>query len=45
MKDEGLRIAWVSIAGTGTPEFGVVPWNEAPPVRPALKDAAEAPTG
>jgi enoyl-CoA hydratase len=29
----------------GTPEFGVVPWNEAPPVRPALKDAAEAPTG
>jgi enoyl-CoA hydratase len=26
----------------GTPEFGVVPWNEAPPVRPALKEAAEA---
>jgi enoyl-CoA hydratase len=29
----------------GTPEFGVVPWHEAPPVRPALKDAAEAPAG
>jgi enoyl-CoA hydratase len=29
----------------GTAEFGVVPWNQAPPVRPALKDAAEAPTG
>jgi enoyl-CoA hydratase len=29
----------------GTPEFGVVPWNEAPPVKPALKDAAEAPAG
>ena len=29
----------------GTPEFGVIPWHEAPPVRPALKDAAEAPTG
>jgi len=29
----------------GTPEFGVVPWNEAPPVQPALKHAAEAPTG
>ena len=29
----------------GTPEFGVVPWHEAPPVRPALKDAAEAPVG
>jgi enoyl-CoA hydratase len=27
----------------GTAEFGVVPWNEAPPVKPALKDAAEAP--
>src|SRR5579859_3877316 len=27
----------------GTPEFGVVPWHEAPPVKPALKDAAEAP--
>ena len=24
----------------GTPEFGVVPWHEAPPVRPAVKDAA-----
>jgi enoyl-CoA hydratase len=24
----------------GTPEFGVVPWNEAPPVRPAVKEAA-----
>ena len=29
----------------GTPQFGVVPWHEAPPVRPALKDAAEAPAG
>jgi enoyl-CoA hydratase len=29
----------------GTPEFGVVPWHEAPPVRPAVKDAAEAPAG
>jgi enoyl-CoA hydratase len=29
----------------GTPEFGVVPWQEAPPVRPAVKDAAEAPAG
>jgi enoyl-CoA hydratase len=29
----------------GTPEFGVVPWNEAPPVRPAVKGAAEAPAG
>jgi enoyl-CoA hydratase len=29
----------------GTPRFGVVPWNEAPPVRPALKNAAEAPAG
>jgi enoyl-CoA hydratase len=29
----------------GTAEFGVVPWNEAPPVKPALKDAAEAPVG
>jgi enoyl-CoA hydratase len=29
----------------GTPEFGVVPWNEAPPVRPAVKEAAEATTG
>jgi enoyl-CoA hydratase len=29
----------------GTPEFGVVPWHEAPPVRPALKHAAEAPAG
>jgi enoyl-CoA hydratase len=27
----------------GTPEHGVVPWNQAPPVRPAVKDAAEAP--
>src|SRR5271170_7284315 len=29
----------------GTAEFGVVPWHEAPPVRPAVKDAAEAPAG
>ena len=28
----------------GTPEHGVVPWNEAPPVRPAVKSAAEAPS-
>jgi enoyl-CoA hydratase len=27
----------------GTPRFGVVPWNEAPPIRPALKETAEAP--
>jgi enoyl-CoA hydratase/carnithine racemase len=27
----------------GTPEFGVAPWNQAPPVRQAVKDAAEAP--
>ena len=26
----------------GTPAFGVVPWNEAPPVVPARKDAVEA---
>ena len=24
----------------GTPEFGVVPWNQAPPIRPAVKDHA-----
>src|SRR5580698_6027205 len=29
----------------GTAEFGVVPWNEAPPVKPAVKEAAEAPAG
>jgi enoyl-CoA hydratase len=29
----------------GTAEFGVVPWHEAPPVRPALKHTAEAPAG
>jgi enoyl-CoA hydratase len=29
----------------GTPQFGVVPWNEAPPVMPAVKDKAEAPAG
>jgi enoyl-CoA hydratase len=29
----------------GTPAFGVVPWNEAPPVQPALKDMAEVPRG
>jgi enoyl-CoA hydratase len=27
----------------GTPQFGVVPWHEAPAVRPALKEASEAP--
>jgi len=26
----------------GTPQFGVTPWNEAPPVRPAAKGAAGA---
>jgi enoyl-CoA hydratase len=26
----------------GTPQFGVTPWNEAPPVRPAAKGAAAA---
>ena len=29
----------------GTPAFGVVPWNQAPPVRPARKDAVEASAG
>ena len=29
----------------GTPEFGVVPWNQAPPVQPALKEKAEAGVG
>ena len=29
----------------GTPEFGVVPWNEAPPVQPALKEKADASVG
>jgi enoyl-CoA hydratase len=29
----------------GTPEFGVVPWNQAPPVRPAVKGTAETPAG
>jgi len=24
----------------GSPEFGVVPWNQAPPIRPAVKDHA-----
>jgi len=24
----------------GSPEFGVVPWNQAPPIRPAVKDLA-----
>ncbi len=24
----------------GTPEFGLVPWNQAPPIRPAVKDHA-----
>jgi enoyl-CoA hydratase len=27
----------------GTPAHGVVPWNQAPPVRPAVKDAVQAP--
>lgn len=27
----------------GTPEFGITPWNEAPPVRPAVMDASGAP--
>jgi enoyl-CoA hydratase len=26
----------------GTPRFGVVPWNEAPPVQPAVRKAAQA---
>jgi enoyl-CoA hydratase len=29
----------------GTPEYGVVPWNEAPPVQPARKHEAGAPAG
>ena len=29
----------------GTPEFGVVPWNEAPPVMPAMKTSAAADGG
>jgi enoyl-CoA hydratase len=29
----------------GTPEFGVVPWNQAPPVQPAVKEKAEAGVG
>ena len=29
----------------GTPEFGVVPWNQAPPVQPALKEKADASVG
>ena len=29
----------------GTPEFGVVPWNEAPPVKLAVKDKVEAGVG
>ena len=33
---------WAEVTPTryavGTPEFGIVPWKEAPPVRPALKD-------
>ena len=29
----------------GTPEFGVVPWNQAPPVQPALKEKVEAGVG
>jgi enoyl-CoA hydratase len=32
---------WAELTGgypAGTPEFGVTPWNEAPPVRPAVVD-------
>ena len=29
----------------GTKEFGVTPWNEAPPVQPALKEKADASVG
>jgi enoyl-CoA hydratase len=29
----------------GTAEFGVTPWNEAPPVQPALKEKADASVG
>jgi enoyl-CoA hydratase len=29
----------------GTREFGVIPWNEAPPVQPALKEKADASVG
>ena len=29
----------------GSPQFGVVPWHEAPPVMPAVKDKVEAPSG
>ena len=29
----------------GTPEFGVQPWNQAPPVQPALKEKVEAGVG
>jgi enoyl-CoA hydratase len=29
----------------GTPEHGVVPWNEAPPVQPAVKESAESAAG
>ena len=30
---------------SGTAEFGVTPWNEAPPVQPALKEKADASVG